>query len=81
MNDKIRDILDKTAKLPVKAATLSDDADLHEAGLTSFASVQLMLALEDAFDIEFPEQMLNRRTFASIKAIQSAIAELTQTAA
>lgn len=81
MNDKIRDILDRTAKLPVKAEALSDDTDLHEAGLTSFASVQLMLALEDAFDIEFPEQMLNRRTFASIKAIQTAITELTQTAA
>lgn len=81
MTDRIRTILDRAAKLPVSASTLADDADLHEAGLTSFASVQLMLALEDAFDIEFPERMLNRRTFATIRSIETAVAELTRAAA
>jgi acyl carrier protein len=36
-----------------------------------------MLALEDAFDVEFPERMLKRRTFESIAAITAAISELT----
>jgi acyl carrier protein len=57
--------------------TLPAEADLYDAGLTSFASVQLMLALEEAFDVEFPERMLNRKTFASLAAIAGALQELT----
>ncbi len=52
---------------------LTDTTDLYEAGLTSRASVSVMLALEDEFDIEFPDQMLNRHTFQSIAAISQAI--------
>jgi acyl carrier protein len=55
---------------------LSDDSDLYDAGLTSFASVQLMLALEDAFAFEFPERMLNRRTFSTIANIVASVDEL-----
>jgi acyl carrier protein len=36
-----------------------------------------MLALEDSFDIEFPDQMLKRSVFESVNAISSAIAELS----
>ena len=35
-----------------------------------------MLALEDAFDVEFPDRMLRRGVFASISAISAAIGEL-----
>ncbi|WP_371515135.1 acyl carrier protein [Stappia sp. TSB10P1A] len=74
--EDVREIIASHGKLPVDVATLADDADLYAAGLSSFASVQLMLALEERFDIEFPETMLNRKTFASIGAISSAVAEL-----
>ena len=48
---------------------VGDDADLYAAGLTSFASVQLMLGIEEAFDIDFPDNLLDRKSFASISAI------------
>jgi acyl carrier protein len=51
--DTIRQILKDHGKFTVDVATLSDDADLYEAGMTSHASVNVMLALEDAFDLEF----------------------------
>lgn len=76
MNDKIRQTLKEHARLPVDVATLSDDADLYQAGMTSHASVNVMLALEDAFDIEFPDRMLRRSVFESIAAIQSALSDL-----
>ncbi len=72
----IRQLLAQHGRLPVDVETLADDRDLYAAGLTSFSAVQLMLALEEAFDIEFPERMLNRKTFASIAAIAAAIAEI-----
>jgi len=55
---------------------LTDDADLYQAGLTSHASVNVMLALEDAFDVEFPERMLRKKTFESVAAIRAALDEL-----
>jgi len=51
--------------------------DLYKAGLTSHASVNVMLALEGKFDIEFPDRMLKRGVFESINAIRAALEELT----
>ncbi len=79
--DRIRAVLDQFGKLKVAASSLAPDADLYDAGLTSFASVQLMLALEEAFDVEFPESMLNRKTFSSIAAIERAITQIARAAA
>ena len=73
---EIREILRAHARLAIDAAALSDDADLYQAGLTSHASVSLMLALEDRFDVEFPERMLRRGAFASIASIRSGLTEL-----
>ncbi|MGO6813474.1 acyl carrier protein [Rhizobium leguminosarum] len=69
MNKTIRDLVAKFGKLPGSIDQVADDADLYAAGLTSFASVQLMLGIEEAFDIEFPDNLLNRKSFASISAI------------
>ncbi|MET0167683.1 MAG: acyl carrier protein [Vicinamibacterales bacterium] len=72
----IRNILREHGRLAPVVDTLNDQSDLFEAGLTSHASVNLMLALEDHFQIEFPERMLQRRSFASIAAIRSCLEEL-----
>ena len=77
-SDRIREILKEHARLAVDVATLSDDSDLYESGMTSHASVNVMLALEGAFDVEFPDRMLRRGVFGSIGSIGAAIAELTQ---
>jgi len=74
--ETIREILAQHGRLPVGVETLSDNSDLYNAGLTSLATVGLMLALEDAFDIEFPESKLSRKTFESIESISDAVAEL-----
>lgn len=71
----IREIL-RTHGRMADTDALAPSQDLYAAGLTSFAAVQLMLALEEAFDVEFPERMLNRRSFASLDAIAGCIAEI-----
>jgi acyl carrier protein len=76
MEQTIRKVLEENGRLPVEVATLSDDDDLYAAGLTSHASVNVMLALEDEFDIEFPDEMLRKSTFASISAIAGAVTEI-----
>jgi acyl carrier protein len=81
MQEQIRDILKAHANLSADAKALPPDADLHQAGLTSHATVNLMLALEEHFGVEFPERMLRRRVFDSIATIEAAVAELTSGAA
>jgi acyl carrier protein len=76
VNDEIRQILSQHARLPVDVDSLSDDADLYEAGMTSHASVNVMLGLEDHFDIEFPDRMLKRSVFESVGTIAAALKEL-----
>jgi acyl carrier protein len=76
VTDKIRDVLREGGALPVDIATLGDSDDLYAAGLTSHATVNLMLGLEEKFDIEFPDRLLRRRTFESVEAIRVAITEL-----
>ena len=74
---KIRRILKDHGRLSADADGLADDADLYQAGMTSHASVNVMLALEGEFDVEFPDHMLKRGVFGSIASIRSAIAELS----
>jgi acyl carrier protein len=74
--EAIRAILREHGRLAVDVGTLEDHADLYEAGLTSHASVNLMLALEEHFDVEFSDRMLRRRAFASIAVIRSGLNEL-----
>jgi acyl carrier protein len=76
MIERVRGLVADHGGLAVDVATLTADADLYRAGMSSFASVQLMLALEEAFDIEFPETMLSPRTFSSLNAIQEAVSQL-----
>lgn len=74
--EQIRRILVEHGRLAVDAAALPNDADLYQAGMTSHASVNVMLALEAAFDVEFPDHMLTRGVFASVAAIRTAIGTL-----
>jgi acyl carrier protein len=73
---EIRRVLRDNARLPVDPDSLRDEADLFQAGMTSHASVSVMLALEDAFDVEFPDRMLKRSVFQSITGIAEALREL-----
>lgn len=75
--DDIRQILKDHGRLSTDALALAGDADLYQAGLTSHASVNVMLALEGKFDVEFPDRMLKRGVFGSVDSIREAIQELT----
>jgi acyl carrier protein len=77
MSEDIRSILKQHGRLSVDVASLTDESDLYQAGMTSHASVNVMLALEGQFDIEFPDRMLKRGVFESIAAIRAAVDELT----
>ncbi len=76
MTDEIRNIIAEHGRLSVAATETPPDSGLYNAGMTSHASVNVMLALEDHFDIAFPDSMLKRSVFESISAIERALEEL-----
>ena len=77
----VRDIVREHGRLSVDVDTLADGDSLYEAGMTSHASVNVMLALEDTFDLEFPDEMLKRSVFESVASISEALAKLEVQAA
>lgn len=76
IEDRIRSVLKDQAQLSADVDGLDAAGDLYEAGMTSRASVSVMLALESEFGIEFPDSMLRRDVFESIEAIAAAIQQL-----
>jgi acyl carrier protein len=76
MTERIRRVIQELGHLPVGVDTLRDDTDLFQAGMTSHASVNVMLGLEAEFDVEFPDSMLKRSVFESVAAIRSALIQL-----
>jgi acyl carrier protein len=78
---QIRDILAENGRLAVPVGTLDENADLFAAGLDSLAIVNVLMRIEEEFDIELPDEMLQRKSFSSIATIDSVVTSLTGQAA
>jgi acyl carrier protein len=76
LSQQVRSTLRDHGRIATDIDLLADDSDLYKAGLSSQATVNLMLALEEAFDVEFPDSMLHRAVFESIGSITAAVATL-----
>ncbi|HUN43593.1 MAG TPA: acyl carrier protein [Acetobacteraceae bacterium] len=74
---QIREILAENGRLAVPIDTLDDNADLFSAGLDSLAIVNVLMRLEEEFDIELPDEMLQRKSFSSVATIDSVVSRLT----
>jgi len=72
----VREVVKQYAGISADADVIAADADLYASGMTSFASVEVMLGLEERFAIEFPLDLVKRGTFLSISAMADAIVEI-----
>ncbi len=78
VTERIREVVKRFGKLGVDIGDVDDADDLFRAGMSSFANVNVMLALEATFGFEFPESMLRRSTFESVAAIRTAVLDLLE---
>lgn len=76
MKDEIRKIVGSIAHIDVSPERIADDDDLYEAGLSSLNTIQLMLVIEKHFNIEIPDEQLNRQLFGSIDSLAETISQL-----
>jgi acyl carrier protein len=81
MQDEIREILAQSGRLAVPVENLEDEADLFAAGLDSLAIVNVLMSIEERFDIELPDELLSRRSFSSISTLKRVVTDLTERAA
>lgn len=80
MQEQIREILMESGRLAVPIETLEDHSDLFAAGLDSLAIVNVLMSIEERFDIELPDELLSRRSFSSIATLAGVVADLTERA-
>lgn len=78
MKNRIRGILKQLDELSQFIDGMDDEASLYDAGLSSFGAVELMVALESEFGIQFPDSFLTRETFENISSISAAVERLRQ---
>ena len=71
--DSVRRIVDIQLNYSAHGYELGHDDDLWAWGMTSLACVGLMLTVEETFDVELPDDLLDRSTFASVRAIATAV--------
>lgn len=72
-NEMIVDLI--RVQVPDIEATrpLLSDTDLWSAGMDSLSSVAVIVAVEEQFGIEFPDELLTREVFSSAAAISEAV--------
>jgi acyl carrier protein len=78
MKDRIRKVIKEHAGLGLELEAIENSTNLYRAGMTSYASVVIMIALENEFGLEFPDGMLSRDVFENIDSIAVAIESVQQ---
>ena len=76
VSSRVRDVVVTHGKIVQDLAKIGDTDNLYAAGMTSHASVNVMLAVENEFDVEFPDSQLRRSTFESIDSICQVLSTL-----
>lgn len=73
MDEKIRSIVAAHGRLTRPIAEIAGGDDLYALGMTSHAAVNVMLAIEDRFMIEFPDESLSKSTFATLDSLAATV--------
>jgi acyl carrier protein len=76
IEEQIRQVLTESGRLAISTGSLDSEADLFTVGLDSLAIVNVLMSLEERFDIELPDELLSRRSFSSIATIEEIITSL-----
>jgi acyl carrier protein len=56
--------------------SISDTDDLFAAGLQSLDCVRILVAVEDEFDIELPNEIIERKLFCTVQNLSEAVTGL-----
>ena len=71
--EKLEAVVRPHLKFLKEGDPLSPEQDLGEAGLDSMASIDLLLDLEESFDVSISDDLLTEDSFSSLAEIQKLI--------
>ncbi len=75
VTERLLDVL--TGHLPAVPADVDwQSVTLPDLGLDSMSAIELVLALEEAFEVRFPEEVLVRETFATLASLAAVVSSL-----
>ena len=74
------DVLREHLSLLAPDVPLATDSNLSGLGLDSLASIQLLLSLEEAYSVAFPDDLLNADTFDTAGSLWRVVASLRDAA-
>jgi acyl carrier protein len=72
----VRDLIAENSELELTDA-ISNDDDLFAAGMQSLDCVRILVAVEDEFEIELPNDRIDRSIFSGVTNLTAVVAEFT----
>jgi acyl carrier protein len=69
-------VTEVAAILSIDPATVAVDAPLHSLGMNSMAFIELLVAIEKAFELKLMETDLTREDFQAIGSLASCISRM-----
>ncbi|MGH2959459.1 MAG: phosphopantetheine-binding protein [Solirubrobacterales bacterium] len=79
LTSSVRDLIAENSELELTEA-ISNDDDLFAAGMQSLDCVRILVAVEDEFEIELPNDRIDRSIFSSVTNLTAVVAEFTSEA-
>jgi len=76
--EEIRGIIAQIVQAEGRQRAFAPNDNLRDAGVTSLQLVNIMLAVEDRFELTFPQSKLTPQNFQSAAAIEALVASLTE---
>jgi acyl carrier protein len=74
LQQSVRALISENSGIEVTDA-ISNTDDLFEAGLQSLDCVRILIAIEDDFEIELPNDIIERKLFSTVENLSAAISE------
>jgi acyl carrier protein len=71
INDTIRNILGQLNILAANHDNINDNDDLFQLGLNSINIIEMIVKIEEAFDIEFSDEDLSLEGLQTIKKLEN----------
>lgn len=74
LENEIAEIVAKYGNLQVAASEIQHDGDLFAMGMSSYSAVQIMMAVEDRYDLRFRDELLKKEYFSSVSRLAATVA-------
>ena len=76
LRELLQGVLRQHLQLLPTDGSFDPNAELRELGLDSMTAISLLLDLEKAFEITFPDEMLEAETFRTAETLAAAVEKL-----